>query len=126
MRLRVNPAGLFVSDGSFLRATQTVEVKFIKSKSHARYIFSHGYSLYFFSFLLIYGGFGVGVLGLELGFWGWGFQLVGFQASLCKHIRITVGANLAAIRKFKRQIKASLERHQSLGSIISRSIGASA
>ena len=71
-RLRVNPAGLFVSDGSFLRATQTVEVKFIKSKSHARYIFSHGYSLYFFSFLLICGGLGVGVLGLgsRIGFLG--------------------------------------------------------
>ena len=28
----------------------------------------------FFSFLLIYGG-----LGLGLGFWGWSFQLMGFQ-----------------------------------------------
>ena len=76
-RLRVNPAGLFVSDGSFLRATQTVEVKFIKSKSHARYIFSHGYSLYFFSFLLICGGSGVGVLGLgsRIGFLGLGFSV---------------------------------------------------
>ena len=77
MRLRVNRAGLSVSDGSFLRATQTVEVKFIKSESHARYIFSHGYSLYFFSFLLICGGSGVGVLGLgsRIGFLGLGFSV---------------------------------------------------
>ena len=32
-----------------------------------RYIFTQGYSLYFFLILLIYGGFRVGVLGL--GFW---------------------------------------------------------
>ena len=82
MRLRVNLAGLFVSDGSFWRATQTVEVKFIKSKSHARYIFSHGYSLYFSHFcsFVVVRGLGFWVWGLELGFWGWGFQLVGFRA----------------------------------------------
>ena len=39
----------------------------------------------FFLFWLIYGGSGFGVLGflgsgLLLGFWGWGFQLMGFGA----------------------------------------------
>ena len=32
------------------------------------------------SSLLLYGGFGVRGLGLELGFCGWGFQLMGFWA----------------------------------------------
>ena len=45
--------------------------------------FSQDYS-FFFSFLPIYGGSGVGVLrfwgwGLGLGFWGWSFQLMGFM-----------------------------------------------
>ena len=36
----------------------------------------------FFLFLLIYGGLGLGFKGwrLLLGFWGWGFQLMGFGA----------------------------------------------
>ena len=43
--------------------------------------FSKDYSLhYFLSFLLIYVGLGVGVGSLGQGFWGWGFQLMGFGA----------------------------------------------
>ena len=41
------------------------------------YTFSQGYSLYFFSFLLLYG---VLKLGSWIGFRGWAFQLMGFGA----------------------------------------------
>ena len=34
----------------------------------------------FFLFWLIYGGLGLWGRGLILGFWGWGFQLMGFGA----------------------------------------------
>ena len=67
-RLRVNPAGLSVLDGSFLRATQTVEVKFISGKSRTYYIFSH-----FSSFMMVLDNFivwGISLiegLGFELG-----------------------------------------------------------
>ena len=44
------------------------------------YIFFQGYSLHLFSSFLIYGGLGFWGLDLESGFWGWGFQLMGFWA----------------------------------------------
>ena len=68
--------------------------------------FPKGYSLYFFSYFgsfIVVWGFGVGVLYLVLGFWGWGFQLMGFGpvvwgvlgflgwGSLYKHKIITLG-----------------------------------
>ena len=42
--------------------------------------FFKGYSLSFFSFLLISGSLGFWGLGLGLGFKGWSFQLKGFEA----------------------------------------------
>ena len=49
------------------------------------YIFSEGYSLYFFSFLTIYGGFGVGVLklGSWIGFLGKGISVDGVWVGAC-------------------------------------------
>ena len=45
-----------------------------------RYIFSQGYSLYFFLILAHLWWFGVLGLGSYIGFLGWGFQLMGFGA----------------------------------------------
>ena len=45
-----------------------------------RYIFPRVILYNIILFLLIYGGSGLWGLGLILGFWGWGFQLIGFGA----------------------------------------------
>ena len=63
------------NDQGFDYANQSLTV-YCKSYLHRvapRLFFPGLFFIFFFSFLLIYGGLGVGVGFLELGFWGWGF-----------------------------------------------------
>ena len=58
---------------------------------------------FFFNFSLIYGGLGFRGWGLISGFWGLGFQLMGFgvcgvgPSGFYRHKRITLGKNGASI-----------------------------
>ena len=72
-------------------------IRFVK-----HYIFSQGYFLTYFSFLLIYGGLGVGVLGLWswIGFVGLGFSFDGVWGLWCKAFWVFWG--WGSLNKYRR------------------------